>query len=264
VRTLYSFPSRMVAFHHGFICQDAINACLLAGRGITGPHQVVLAAPQGYLGTVNWETDPDALLSGLGERWEMLNVRSKLYPAVIISQGPIFCTVDLMKTEKIQADDIASLEIVRSSYPQRTKGVEWNPQTVPECQFSLPFAVASAAYDGGLFLESYYPEARQRRNVRELMAKISFKMKPGLPGTAGGIIIKLRDGKEYSRECLYPKGHPSNPLTDQELVEKLKKCARFSACKLSPQVVNRLADKLLDLEQVEDVEKELLAPLTPG
>ena len=29
-------PTLMIRVHHGFICQDAINACLLAQRGITG------------------------------------------------------------------------------------------------------------------------------------------------------------------------------------------------------------------------------------
>jgi 2-methylcitrate dehydratase PrpD len=263
-RTIYTYPSQMVAFHHGFICQGAINACLLAKRGVTGPRQVILAPPLGYLGLAKWEIDPEALLKGLGETWEMLNNRSKLYPAVIVSQGAIGCTADLMGEEGLHADDIAGIEIVRAHLTKRRREEEWNPQTVPECQFSSPFAVATAAYDGGVFVESYSPEARQRPKVRDLMSRTSLVVDPGLSDTATGINIKLRDGKEYSRECLYPKGHPANSLTDAELVGKLKQCARFSAFKLTTGAIDALAEKLLNLERVNDAEGELLAPLTPG
>jgi 2-methylcitrate dehydratase PrpD len=50
--------THMVKVHQGFICQDAINACILAKRGITGPRQEVLTGPRGYLGFAKWETRP--------------------------------------------------------------------------------------------------------------------------------------------------------------------------------------------------------------
>jgi 2-methylcitrate dehydratase PrpD len=71
---LASPATLILRIHHGFICQDAINACLLAKRGITGPRREVLTGFRGYLGMAKWETDPSALTGGLGERWEMLNV----------------------------------------------------------------------------------------------------------------------------------------------------------------------------------------------
>ncbi len=94
-RVMYSPATLMVCVHHGFICQDAINACLLAKKGITGPRQEVLAAPRGYLGFAKWETDPDALTKELGEKWEMTSVTMKHYPSVIYTQTAIDAMLEL-------------------------------------------------------------------------------------------------------------------------------------------------------------------------
>jgi 2-methylcitrate dehydratase PrpD len=70
---MYDPPTLMIRVHHGFICQDAINACLLAQAGITGPRggvSNVLTGPRGYLAIAKWQTDPDALTKELGDRWK--------------------------------------------------------------------------------------------------------------------------------------------------------------------------------------------------
>ena len=72
-----TYSTLMLRVHHGFTCQDAINACLLAKIGITGNRQEVLVGPRGYLEMAKWETDPNLLLDGLGNKWEMTNVIMK-------------------------------------------------------------------------------------------------------------------------------------------------------------------------------------------
>ena len=50
---MYKPGSLIIRVHHGFVCQDAINACLLAKRGITGPREQVLIGPAGLRSDVN-------------------------------------------------------------------------------------------------------------------------------------------------------------------------------------------------------------------
>lgn len=45
--SMYAEGALTVRVHHGFVCQDAVNACLLARRGITGPHNI-LFGPNGF------------------------------------------------------------------------------------------------------------------------------------------------------------------------------------------------------------------------
>ena len=77
----YTPATLMIRIHHGFICHDSVEACLLARLGITGPRHEVLTGPKGYLGLAKWETDPGAFTRELGEKWEMLNTEMKPFTA---------------------------------------------------------------------------------------------------------------------------------------------------------------------------------------
>jgi 2-methylcitrate dehydratase PrpD len=68
---------------------------------------------------------------------------------------------------------------------------------------------------------------------------------------------------KYSKECLYIKGHPKNPFTLPELINKFRMCVPFSAYKISEPTVQSILDSILSLEQVNDVVGTLIVPLTP-
>ncbi len=264
---MYRSATLMVRVHHGFICQDAINACLLARRGITAAHGELLLAPKGFLGLARWETDPDALTRELGERWEMLDSMIKPYAACKCTHTSIDGILDQMKEHNFKVEDIASIELDESTINWLTvcvpEEVKWNPQTVPDCQFSVPFVMAMAALGQNILPGAFTPEARARRDVRDLMTRISAREDPSLPIYAARVNTTLEDGRKYSKEYLYVKGHPKNPFTVAELVEKFRRCVPYSAYELSDLVVDSLIDALLNLENVGDVVNSLLVPLTP-
>jgi 2-methylcitrate dehydratase PrpD len=264
---MYSPGTLMVRMHHGFVCRDAINACLLARRGITGPKEV-LAPPRGYLGFAKWETDPDALLKGLGQQWEMLNVMIKLYPCCKCIHTAIDGISAQMREHNFAAGDIEKIDVDESSINWSVvcvpREMKWNPGNIPECLFSLPYCIATAICDRGVFLDSFRPEAITRKEVRNLMPKISAREDSSLPNWASRVCTTLRDGRKFSGDYMYGKGHPLNPLTEQELIDKFKMCVPYSAYGLTEDVVNSVIDALLHLEEVDDVVTALLLPLTPG
>ncbi len=264
---LASPATLILRIHHGFICQDAINACLLARRGITGPRREVLTGFRGYLGLAKWETDPSALTEGLGERWEMLNVSVKPYSSCMHTHSAIDGILDQMKKYNFQPDAIANIEVETSiqSFPLVVlpKEIKWNPRSEPECQFSLPYTLATAAFTKDVFLDSYTPQAMAREDVRKLMTKISAKEAPDLPVFAARLNTILNNGEKYSNEYLHVKGGPKNPFTEQELIEKFKKCVPYSAYKLTPAKVDSIIKVLMNVEEVDDVVSTLLLPLTP-
>ena len=265
---MYTEGTLMARVHHGFISQDAINACLMAQRGITGPRQEVLLGPRGYLGFAKWETEPDAITRGLGEEWEMLDVVMKAYSACGGTHTSVDAILDQMREHNFKAEDIAGIEIDVTPTNRfilcTPEEVKWDPQTVPECQFSLPYVVATAAYDKDIFLNSYTPQARARKEVRELMTRITVKEDASLPVVpASRVHTMLKDGRKFSTECLFVKGHPQKPFTEHDLIDKFKKCVPYSAYKLNKAVVDSLIKACLNLEKVDDVVSALLLPLIP-
>jgi 2-methylcitrate dehydratase PrpD len=257
----------MVRVHHGFVCHDAITACLLARLGITGPRREVLLGPRGYLEMAKWDTDPGALTEGLGEKWEMLNVMMKPYSSCACTHTPVDGILDQMREHGFKAEEISRIhvEVSPTTLTMVCRPIEakWNPSTVPDCQFSLPYTVASAAHEGRLFLDAYTPEAMARHDVRHLMTRISATADPNLPSLAARVTTTLKNGKVCAKEYIYVKGHPKNPFTERELIERFKMCVPYSVYNLSDPVVDSVIETILHLEHVHDVTNDVIVPLTP-
>jgi 2-methylcitrate dehydratase PrpD len=264
---IYAPATLMVRVHHGLVCQAAITACLLAERGITGPRQQVLLGPSGFLSTARWETDPEALTRGLGERWEANQITAKGYSACYFSHSSIDGIVEQMAQQEFGPADIDHIEVAVSTPGWRAVcepvAEKWDPKTVPECQFSLPYAIATAAFDGTVFVESYSEEARLRQDVRDLMSQISATEDPSISNWGARLTTTLRDGRVVATDHVYVKGHPANPFSEQDFVDKFRRCIPFSVLPLGESVVETMIGDVLALEAVDDVVSALLLPLMP-
>ena len=264
---MYRTGTLMTRLHHGFVSQDAINACLLVKRGITAFHKGILLGPTGYFGVARWETCPADLTRDLGLKWEMLNTAMKPYSACKCTHASIQALLELMQEHGFKAEDIESVSFDESSINWLTVcdpvEIKWNPQTVPECQFSLSYVVATAALGYEILPNAYSAAARSRKDVREFMSKISAREDATLPIYTARAHVILRDGRKYSKECLYIKGHHENPFTLPELIKKFHLCVPFSAYKLSGSTVQSMLDSILNLENVDDIIEALILPLTP-
>ncbi|KAJ5769082.1 hypothetical protein N7520_003641 [Penicillium odoratum] len=264
---IYAPATLMVRVHHGLVCQSAITACLLAERGITGPRQEVLTGANGFLQTARWETDPEALVRNLGKQWEMTQIISKGYSACYFSHSSIDGILQQMRTNNFAVNDIANIHIDVS--PSGWKAVcepvdqKWKPKTVHECQFSLPYAVATAAVDEVVFAQSYSEQARQRPQIHDLISRIDAAEDPSISDWGARITTTLHDGQRITTEHVYVKGHPKNPFGRQDFVEKFLRCVPFSALPLEQKVAENMIKNIFALDEVEDVVKVLLMPLTP-
>jgi 2-methylcitrate dehydratase PrpD len=256
-----------VRMQHGFLCQAAMNCCLLAQKGITGPRKEVLSAPNGYFGFAKWETDPAALTKGLGEEWEMMTTSMKRFASRKPTHTVIDALLESMQENNFKADDIARIDVDVSTADgvslSATREAQWNPQTIPECQFSLPYVVATAACTGDVFIDSYTPEARANPKVRDLMTRITIKEDKRLETWSARANTTLKNGRKFSKVCVYPKGHPKQPLTNEELISKFKRCAAYSVYKLSEKTVDSVVDSLMNLEKVKNFTDAIIVPMTP-
>ena len=264
--SMYYPPTLMPRVHHGFVAQDSINACLLAQRDITGPTENVLTGPSGYLSLlIKWETAPELITRELGSWWEMTGTTMKPYASCKRSHAATSGILDQMNRHNFGFDEISAIYIdeppgdyavVAQPYDEK-----WNPENETDCQFSLPYVVATAVRDGTVFVDSYTETARSRKDVRELMTRIAAKADPNLPPWSARVITRLRDGREYAGEYLHVKGHPKNPFSDGELIDKFRKCAAYSAVPFSENTITELTERILNIEQIEDVERDLIFPI---
>jgi hypothetical protein len=65
--------------------------------------------------------------------------------------------------------------------------------------------------------------------------------------------VKTKYGQVFSASTDVLKGSIGNPLSTHELITKFKDCTRYSKKPLSLEKVNRLIDRILNLEKVKDI-----------
>ncbi len=226
---MYAEGALSVRLHHGFVCQDAVNACLLAKRGLTGPHNILFGERGYYALHCRWTTYPDRVTEGLGKKWVVKNTMLKPYALCKCTHSAIEALVDLMQEFRFDAEDIDKIHIDES--PRNWKVVceppekKYNPQSIPECQFSLIYTIATAAYDKNVFIDSYSEKARKRENVRELMTRITMEKDSKIPMHGARVKVSLKDGRELSKETIIVEGHPKEPFTWEDTITKFKKNA---------------------------------------
>ena len=260
-----------VRLQHGFVAEAAIKAALLAQKGVTGPKNIVQGEFSFYL-TFAPEYDLKPLTSELGKSFEGAYISIKPYPACKLTHGAIDATLDLVTEHDIKPQDIKEIDVgvggIAYNLTCRPEEIKTRPRNVVDCQFSVPYAVATAVVKRSVLLEDFTEEARLRPEVWELMPKIKTMVDPAVlsedsPLTGGAdVTIKTKGGKEYSKRVYYVKGHPKNKMTMSDVAEKFRLCQPFSIKPLARGNVEEVIRLVSNLEEVGDVARipKLLVP----
>jgi hypothetical protein len=66
------------------------------------------------------------------------------------------------------------------------------------------------------------------------------------------VTITCRDGRRIERFLEFMEGSPEQPMTDGEVMTKFSRCLQ-TGLGAAPEVIDTLADKVLDLENCADV-----------
>ncbi len=214
--------------HPGLAAQNGIQAALLAAEGFTGP-QRILEGRDGFLHGYSRNPIAERLTAGLGESFEILHTAVKPHACCRYMQGPIDAVLAILREENIQASDIHRIQIAVLeagwgivSEPKERK---FNPESVVDAQFSMPFGAAVAAIDGAAGLAQFTVEKARSPKVRELMSKVELVKDPSVEATfpkewPARVSITLGDGRTIEKFVRYPKGDPENPLSWEELAAK--------------------------------------------
>ncbi len=267
--SMYTPANFMVSLHHGFIAQDAINICLLARKNIIEQYTQVFSGNRGFYSLFSRpenEIDFYELTNNIGIKWEMTGTTLKPYPSCNCTHTSIKGILEQMETHHFTYHDINAIHLDESqinwTIVAQPYEVKWNPRSIPECQFSLPYTVAAAAYTGDFFLDAYAEEKRSNIEIWKLMKKISVRQDMDLPPYAARITTTLENGTIHTGEYFMVKGHPEEPFTDEELCNKFKRCSLYSVNKLEDTTINEVIEKIFSLEKIDDMVKEIILPLT--
>lgn len=243
----------------GMMAADLVRA------GFTGP-RTVFEGPLGYFAAFlhGMPVSPAEVLDGLGEAWEVLNIRPKLYPCAHNVHAAIECAAALRQSG-VQPHDIESVlcEPPQEAVPMVCE--PWSRKVAPptgyDARFSLPYVIAVMLVTGRAGVDSYTDALAGDAVIRSVMARTSYRVNPEFQfrDMPGRVSIRLKDGTVCTHEVPAVRGNAANPIGYAELLAKFE----ANAAHLGPERSRRIADMIMDIERLPGLQP-LVAAISPA
>jgi 2-methylcitrate dehydratase len=207
----------------GMAGERGVTAAQLAATGFRAT-ELGLEGVQGFARMyTNGHLEPSVLLDGLGDSFVIMDRWVKRYPMNTTLHAPVEALLEVMQSNDLLHGDIDQIDAAW----QRVEPflAKQTVSSVVSAQASLPFALAVAAVRGKVGVDEFTDEtvsdpviqAMIPRTVVHQDDELYTRVKNSMPGR---VTVRTKDGRELTAEVLYPKGNPSNPLTEEQFEAK--------------------------------------------
>lgn len=252
---------------HGFFGSDAIKSAVLAMDGLTAPHGIYFG-DCGIFRYIVWDDiEPELLTKELGSYWHWSDgLLVKPYASCKFTHSVVSAMIKLRAQHNINYKDIAGIHcIVAPNADPCIQPSRWNPKSVGEAMFSIPYALAHAAIHGEVFLDAFDEEEFSNPEKLELMQKVTVAISddPNIPIFDGYTTeITMKNGEKYCMTENAVLGCMSNPMSWEQFEEKFYKCAPYCVNQLPEENLKKIVEMCKHLEDVEDM-RELTKLMVP-
>ena len=211
----------------GKAAENGVFAAMLAYEGVKGPTEA-LEGQNGWFHAVTEQYDENCLKGS--DHLLLHDCYFKLYP----SCRHTHCGIDAGAAlhEKVDIAEIESINIY--IYPNAIKlaGIQY-PKDQDETKFSIQYTFACALLNGSYGIADMNP-AEDKEEAAALISKIRLIPDEAMENRSKGIRgtrveITLKNGEHIVETVSVPRGDPENPLTRDDIVQKLRLCAKGQA-----------------------------------
>jgi 2-methylcitrate dehydratase PrpD len=239
-------------FHAGKAAMDGLLAALLAKRDFSGPSDL-LNPEAGFSHVFSDEYDPTFIVNGLGVEYKTLENTFKPYAACLLAHPVIDGLITLKKEHNVEPDTIKEINIWVASLNLKVAGNP-EPENGTQAKFSIHAAAALASIYGQATNSMFSNEIINDPRLRALMSKVKPLVDDTLAETEAELTVVLDNGKHHSIHVVTPKGDPRNPLTFDDIAEKMRDLAQGV---LSRDATDQIVGLTEDLENLDNVARLL-------
>jgi len=251
-------------FHAGNAARNGAEAALLAEKGFTAD-AAIFEAPRGFCdtffgkGTCNYEK----MITNIGKPYflDSPGLGLKMHPC----SAPQFLAADaalyLKREHHVRFEDVDKIEV--SIPPERyQRHYHAEVKTGLRGKFAINYVVALCILDGKLEIATFTDEKANQPQVQEALSKVKVIVDESIPepGPYCPVTVQLKDGKRFSYTARIAKGHPENPMTESETLEKFRRNAKLV---ITEKRAEELIAAVRSLEAADNI-AELTALLAPG
>ncbi|MBM4348675.1 MAG: MmgE/PrpD family protein [Deltaproteobacteria bacterium] len=215
-------------FHAGWAAHSGMIATLLARKGFKGPTSII-EGRDGFLHAYSNGADESKVLEGIGSGFEILRTSVKPHACCRYMQPPIDAILKIMTERNLRPDQVEKVRLgllsAGASLIAEPAEKKYDPRSIVDAQFSMPFGAAVALLYRKAGLREFQLSRIRSEDVKAMMKRVEYAVGPELDETfprqwCATAEIFTNDGKRYFTRIEYPKGDPENPLSWDELIEK--------------------------------------------
>jgi len=230
--------------------QSGVFAALMAKRGYNGT-EAVFEGKEGFMdtflgwnakeqkvdpvsmkgrdGVSDWKWKIEKLIGGLGESFKIMECSMKAFPTEALTHTHLSATLNAVVKNNITYDQIESVTLttLAQAYDILFDPHKYRPESRETADHSLPYCIAAALVDHKITTQSFSDEKLKDPRIWEVIDKIKGepsqefeKMFPAKQPSK--VVVKTKDGKEFSEYLEYPKGDPREPMTMEDLDNKFE------------------------------------------
>ena len=212
--------------------QSGVFAAQMAQKGYSGT-EMVFEGKEGLMDVFGPDWDVAVLFDSLGSRYKILECSMKAFPSEALTHTHITCTIKTVTKHNITFDQIDSVTVttIARACDILFDSHKYNPDSRETADHSLPYCIAAALVDHKVTTESFSDEKLNDPRIREVIQRIkgeaSIEFENMFPAKQPSkVVIRTKDGREFSEYLEYPKGDPREPMSMEDLDNKFAALAR--------------------------------------
>lgn len=237
----------------GMAGRNGVTAATMVQAGFTGVDDVFIG-PRNFFFTYADKAQPEKLIDGLGERFEVTLTNIKKWSVGSPIQAPLDCLEAMLAKQRVRAQDVERVTLRLSDQEDHVVDDRHMPD------ICIQHMVAIMLLDGTVTFASSHDDARMTDPaVTALRERIKLVGEPDRERRTALVEVALADGSLLRETQDAVRGTPDNPMTGEEVEAKAHDL-------IAPITGERNSRELIatirDIEKVEDA--RVLRPLLMG
>ena len=201
----------------GMPARNGVTSAVMVSAGFTGVEDV-FAGDRGFFHAHERFGDPDAMVAGLGRRYDIMATALKRWPVGYPIQAPLDALANLMAAHGVSARDVARVTITLDEQGARTVSGR------SMADINIQHLAALMLIDGDITFESSHSAKRVRDPrvlaVRKAITVVGSAALSKAKTTQAIAEIVTRDGRRLRHHTREVRGTATNPMTRKDVAAK--------------------------------------------
>ncbi len=232
----------------GMPARNGIAAALMVTHGFTGVEDA-LSGERSFFVAYGRKPDPQKLIAGLGEVYEVMNTNIKRWSVGSPIQAPLDALDVLIRECSVKADEVKRVMVRVAHQGANTT----HDRAMPD--ICMQHLCAVMLIDRTVSFKAAHDQKRMRDpRVLKLRAKVELlgddELTRAMPSRQGIVELELADGRRLRHHAKAVRGTAENPMPRTEVEAKAYDLA---APVLGQRRARRLCEAILQAEAIRDV-----------